>query len=258
MKKKFFDKKEIIELYVKQQKSLKEIAILLNCGTTSLLRFMCEEKIPRRKKAHKIVLLWANKKHRNKMSLSKQGKNNPFFGKKHKEESKKRITTSKIKWHLKNPNHNKGNKHHFFGKTLTENHKEKIRQNARNISGENNPMWGKTGHMNPMWKPPESRKTLLISQVRTCNEYCIWRNTVYERDKYSCKICGVTISGKMNVDHIVPLSFMMKKFNIKTLEEAKNCKEIWDIANGRTLCVICHKKTDTYGIKAMYYSTTKS
>ena len=30
---------------------------------------------------------------------------------------------------------------------------------------------------------------------------------------------------------------------IKTFEEAINCKELWDITNGRTLCITCHRKT---------------
>ena len=39
----------------------------------------------------------------------------------------------------------------------------------------------------------------------------------------------------------------MEENNIKTLEEAENCEELWNINNGRTLCYPCHYKTDNYG-----------
>lgn len=29
--------------------------------------------------------------------------------------------------------------------------------------------------------------------------------------------------------------------NIKTLEDAENCEELWNINNGRTLCRNCHR-----------------
>ena len=42
-----------------------------------------------------------------------------------------------------------------------------------------------------------------------------------------------------------------KKISIATrlgmMMEALECKLIWEISNGRTLCFECHKKTDTYG-----------
>ena len=38
----------------------------------------------------------------------------------------------------------------------------------------------------------------------------------------------------------------MRDNNIKTLEEAIRCPELWDINNGRTLCNTCHNKTKRY------------
>ena len=35
--------------------------------------------------------------------------------------------------------------------------------------------------------------------------------------------------------------------NNASREEALECTELWDLENGRTLCVPCHKLTDTYG-----------
>ena len=73
---------------------------------------------------------------------------------------------------------------------------------------------------------------------RKSTNYRDWRISVFERDNYTCVICGVK-GGKLQADHIKPFS----KF-----------KELrYDINNGRTLCFECHYKTDTYGSKALKY-----
>ncbi len=63
-------------------------------------------------------------------------------------------------------------------------------------------------------------------------EYTIWRKNVYERDNYTCQQCN-KIGGKLNAHHI---------------KEWCNYKELrFDINNGITLCLSCHKKTHNYG-----------
>jgi len=52
----------------------------------------------------------------------------------------------------------------------------------------------------------------------------------------------------LHCDHIEPLSFLVTKHNIKTMEDARNCSALWDINNGRILCETCHRNTDTYGL----------
>jgi len=39
---------------------------------------------------------------------------------------------------------------------------------------------------------------------------------------------------------------ILKQNNITTIKEALNCKELWKKSNGVTLCIKCHKKTDSY------------
>ena len=39
----------------------------------------------------------------------------------------------------------------------------------------------------------------------------------------------------------IPLIF--EEYKIKSLEEALNCEEFWNINNGRTLCRKCHNLT---------------
>src|SRR3990167_7315304 len=50
----------------------------------------------------------------------------------------------------------------------------------------------------------------------------------------------------LNVHHRNPFYKILEENQIKTVEQAKNCKELWDIVNGRTLCIPCHKQTPSY------------
>lgn len=59
-----------------------------------------------------------------------------------------------------------------------------------------------------------------------------WRIAVFERDNYTCQACGDR-GGELNAHHLKPY---------KKHPELKH-----DINNGQTLCVECHKKTDSYG-----------
>jgi len=99
--------------------------------------------------------------------------------------------------------------------------------------------------------------TKLTSRIRECSQYKEWRTKVYERDNYVCQQCGA--KGHLNADHITPFSDVIYKNNIKTLEEARACKQLWDISNGRTLCFECHKKTDTFAKRSdLKYKKEKS
>ena len=89
-------------------------------------------------------------------------------------------------------------------------------------------------------------------QIRRLHNYTKWRTDVFKRDGYTCKNCNKR-GEKLNADHIIPLSFIFRKYKIKTIKEALLCDELWDVSNGRTLCEPCHKLTSTWGYKALYY-----
>ena len=63
---------------------------------------------------------------------------------------------------------------------------------------------------------------------RSGKEYKSWRNSVYERDDYTCQMCGKR-GGELHADHIKPWAYF----------ESLRYK----ISNGRTLCVPCHYTT---------------
>lgn len=103
------------------------------------------------------------------------------------------------------------------------------------------------GEKSHLWK---GGITELNNQVRSCFKYRQWRSDVFTRDNYTCQTCYNRGGRDVNADHY-PKMFaeIMKEYNIKSLEDAINCQELWNINNGRTLCITCHKTTETYGRK---------
>lgn len=94
-------------------------------------------------------------------------------------------------------------------------------------------------------------KSKLQDIIRHCYRYRQWRSDVYTRDDFICQMCGER-GGRLNADHLKPFSAIINENKIVTLDQAFNCEELWNINNGRTLCLGCHKKTDTYLLGARY------
>lgn len=74
-----------------------------------------------------------------------------------------------------------------------------------------------------------------LDLLRGSARYREWRTAVFERDDYTCQECGER-GGALQADHIKPFAFY---------PELR-----FDLDNGRTLCVPCHRRTDTYGVGA--------
>lgn len=185
------------------------------------------------------------------------------IGFKHSEESKRKMSLS------------------GRGKTLTDEHKKKISNSlkgrepwskGRKFSAEHRAKMGLKGIKNPMYgkkwsqetrekmlatrakykgvprseaikrKISESKKgeknaawkggiTPMNQRIRHSLEYRQWRTAVFERDNYTCRFCSVR-GGILQADHI-------KRF-------AHYPELRFNISNGRTLCVDCHKTTQGY------------
>jgi len=80
------------------------------------------------------------------------------------------------------------------------------------------------GENHPNWKGGITRQN---TKDRNSSEYNNWRKSVFERDNYTCQVCG-KIGGSINAHHI------------KHFAKYKNLR--LEISNGITLCITCHKK----------------
>lgn len=164
-----------------------------------------------------------SEEHRRKIGLSKVG-NKYFLGMKHTPEAKFKISQThkgrslsgehKLKLSLINK-----------GKTASQETRRKLSQRFK---GERSHLWkgGVTSHHD---------------KIRKSLDYSLWRESVFERDKYKCVLCGDNRGGNLNADHIKPFAlFPDLRF---------------EVSNGRTLCIKCHKQTSTWGSRSRNYKS---
>ena len=123
---------------------------------------------------------------------------------------------------------------------------DRDRADAKTCSMECNKLYRKTEefrlHLSDVQrsKIPEGMKIVhdvlskFVGLLRRSARYGLWRERIFKRDNFICQSCGIR-GGKLQADHIKPWElYPALRFALD---------------NGRTLCVKCHYKTDTYGGK---------
>lgn len=86
----------------------------------------------------------------------------------------------------------------------------------------------RSGSKSPSWKGGLTPSYL---KDRRGLKYKNWRIAVFTRDNYTCQMCG-QVGGKLQADHVMPFAFYP---DIR-----------FEVLNGQTLCVGCHKKTHSF------------
>jgi len=137
----------------------------------------------------------------------------------------------------------RGEKGHFFGKRLSDEHKKKIsdghtqfwtnnpdarkeKSNERKQFFMDNPDKCLSGENNPNWKGGITKWRIQLWHSET---YKNWRYSVFKRDKHVCQMCGAR--GE-------------EAHHIKPVRDHKNDLSILDINNGITLCKDCHRSVN--------------
>jgi hypothetical protein len=143
---------------------------------------------------------------------------NASRGRKYSKKIRERFSKSQI-----------GNKHNL-GKHHSEETRNKIRLAHLGKTSDKKSL-SKMGLHNPNWK---GGITPINKRIRCSREFKLWREAVFERDRYTCVWCGIK-GGELHPDHIKPFAYFPElRFAID---------------NGRTLCANCHRTTDTWGFK---------
>jgi HNH endonuclease len=87
------------------------------------------------------------------------------------------------------------------------------------------------------WQGGKTSESLRLRHSALARE---WRIAVFKRDNYTCQDCGARNGNgfkvTLNADHIKPWAYF---------PELR-----YEVSNGKTLCLPCHKKTPTFGYKA--------
>lgn len=122
---------------------------------------------------------------------------------------------------------------------FTEEHRERL---SEALKGKPQP-WN-AGEKCHFWKGGVSG---LSRRIKISFRYKKWREMIFQRDDWICQKCGRRGGLVLHPHHKRSFSSILEKNNIKTLEDALSCEELWDINNGIALCNDCHKKTETYG-----------
>jgi hypothetical protein len=110
--------------------------------------------------------------------------------------------------------------------------------------------WNKGTH-GVMPEPPNKGQGVGASlgiAIRGLPEYIKWRLAVFTRDNFTCQHCGDK-GVQLHADHIKPFALVCRENNIDSKESAISCKALWNIKNGQTLCIPCHRKTETFSGK---------
>ena len=84
------------------------------------------------------------------------------------------------------------------------------------------------------WNGGSSR---LNTSIRTMHENRKWMDAVKARDG-QCVRCGS--ADCLESHHLTPLVELLTSHAIKSRDDARDCAQLWDLANGETLCRPCH------------------
>src|SRR5258708_2347766 len=178
----------------------------------------------KRKDRISCLKFWTDEK-KQERAEKYSGSRNPFFNKKHSEKTKEKliqINTGKkypLETRLK------------ISQSLVGNQRAKGNKYSLTIEQRRHLSESKKGDKSPFWKGGISSINALI---RNSFEYKNCRRTVFERDDYTCQECGQK-GGTLNAHHI-------KQF-------AYSPELRFELSNGLSLCLDCHKQTDTFANK---------
>lgn len=147
-------------------------------------------------------------------------------GRKHSPETKARMSESAIKagtglWNR--------------GRVIPITQRELMNKNSTRFKGKKHSLITRektsqalTGEKNHQWRGGIAE---ISKRIRGSLKYRFWRESVFLRDNYICQFCNKR-GGDLEADHIKPFAYY---------PELR-----FEVSNGRTLCLPCHRTTFSY------------
>lgn len=179
------------------------------------------EKIRAKKKGKKYPLV----------HIFKKGCNH-WVGRKHSEESKAKMSIAAQKRRGRQTSEETKAKISMANKGQKRTEQQK-REMSLNYIGR----FAKEKH--PSWKGGVSP---LQNQIRRTMKYKEWTTSVFRKDGFVCNLCG-RLGGKLTAHHEKPFARILGDNNVLSIDDAFDCRDLWNVQNGKTLCFDCHKKT---------------
>ena len=186
------------------------------------------EVLKRQSEGHKGLIVWnkglkgVQKSHRKGLSMVEE------YGYDQATKMKKHMSVStKGKHNSPNTEFKKGNPAPMKGRKLSAERRKQMSEIRKGMF---------IGEKSPLWKGGKSKVDDLI---RRMPEYKKWRQTVFERDNWTCQTCGKR-GCYLEAHHIKHFKVILELYAITSITKARTCDDLWDISNGKTLCLTCH------------------
>lgn len=81
----------------------------------------------------------------------------------------------------------------------------------------------------------------LRANINDTFEYKNWRSLIFSKDDFVCQYCGER-GGKLHAHHIEPFRWIIDRYKIDNIGDARLSQPLWDLGNGITLCNECHRE----------------
>jgi len=125
-------------------------------------------------------------------------------------------------------------------------HSSQRRVNLHKVEEEEDVVIADTNHL--FYNDTILSPSLLKLRIRNTTEYLNWRIAILRRDNCRCQICTATIKDnkglRLEVHHSKTFDDICTENNITSMKQALECKEIWSLDNGISLCYGCHKNIE--------------
>ncbi len=94
---------------------------------------------------------------------------------------------------------------------------------------------------------------LLKLKIRNTTQYLTWRLSILKGDNFTCPICHDSIKENkslgLEVHHAKSFDDICKQNNASTVEQALQCKELWKVNNGISICYRCYSPVTNYALR---------